>query len=68
MNTENNIQINTTSVSSSNSNNEVKKNKGYEYLNIIMYFKNGEEIFQKGLQFMDNLQHDKNSVLEYPYM
>ena len=65
MNTENNIQINTTSVSSSNVNNEEKKNEGYEYLNIIMYFKNDEEIFEKGLQFMDNLQDDRNSVLEY---
>ena len=56
---------NTTSVSSSNSNNEEKKNEGYEYLNIIMYFKNDDEIFEKGLQFMDNLQDDKSSVLEY---
>ena len=64
MTTENNIQINTTSVSSSNLNNEQKKNEGYEYLNIIMYFKNDEEIFEKGLQFMDNLQEDKNSILE----
>ena len=56
---------NATSVSSSNTNNEDKKNEGYEYLNIIMYFKNDEEIFEKGLQFMDNLQDDKNSILEY---
>ena len=62
---ENNIQINTTSVSSSNQNNEDKKNEGYEYLNIIMYFKNDEQIFEKGIQFMDNLQDDKNSILEY---
>ena len=69
MNTENNnnnnIQVNTTSVSSSNANNDEKKDDGYEYLNIIMYFKNDEEIFEKGIQFMDNLQDDKNSVLEY---
>ena len=58
-------QINTTSVSSSNTNNDEKKNEGYEYLNIIMYFKNDEQIFDKGLQFMDNLQDDKNSILEY---
>jgi hypothetical protein len=56
---------NTTSVSSSNANNEEKKNEGYEYLNVIMYFKNDDQIFEKGLQFMDNLQDDKNSVLEY---
>ncbi len=65
MNTDNNMQINTASVSSSNANNEENKNEGYEYLNIIMYFKNDEEIFEKGLQFMDNLQDDKNSLLEY---
>ena len=65
LNTENNMQINTTSVSSSNINNEEKKNEGYEYLNIIMYFKNDEQIFENGLQFMDNLQDDKNSILEY---
>ena len=59
------IENNVTSVSSSNINNEEKKNEGYEYLNIIMYFKNDEEIFEKGFQFMDNLQEDKNSILEY---
>ena len=58
-------QINTTSVSSSNTSNDDKKNEGYEYLNIIMYFKNDDQIFDKGLQFMDNLQDDKNSILEY---
>ena len=51
--------------SSSNSNKEEKKNEGYEYLSVIMYFKNDDQIFEKGLQFMDNLQDDKNSVLEY---
>ena len=61
----NSIQVNTTSVSSSSQNNEEKKNEGYEYLNIIMYFKSDEEIFEKGIQFMDNLQEDKNSILEY---
>ena len=61
-----NMQINITSISSANSNNnEDKKSEGYEYLNIIMYFKNDEDIFEKGLQFMDNLQDDKNSILEY---
>jgi hypothetical protein len=30
-----------------------------------MYFKNDEDIFEKGLTFIDNLQDDKNSILEY---
>ena len=64
-----NVQNNITSVSSGNANtninNEDTKNEGYEYLNIIMYFKNDEDIFEKGLTFIDNLQDDKNSILEY---
>ena len=62
---ENNMQINTTSVSSSNMNKEETKDDGYEYLNIIMYFKNDEDIFINGIQFIDNLEDDKNSILEY---
>ena len=58
-----NNKTNNNSVSSSN--NEENKNEDYEYINIIMYFKNDESIFEKGIQFMDNLQDDKNSVLEY---
>ena len=62
---ENNMQINTTSVSSSNMNKEETNNEGYEYLNVIMYFKNDEDIFINGIQFIDNLEDDKNSILEY---
>ena len=56
-------QNNKTNISSIS--NEDNKNEGYDYLNIIMYFKNDESIFEKGLQFIDDLQEDKNSVLEY---
>ena len=63
--TEGNIQMTSVSSSSGNGNNEEKKNEGYEYLNIIMYFKNDESIFEKGIQFMENIQEDKNSILEY---
>ena len=62
---ENNMQINTTSVSSSNMNKEETNNDGYEFLNVIMYFKNDEDIFINGIQFIDNLEDDKNSILEY---
>jgi hypothetical protein len=62
---ENSMQINTTSVSSSNMNKEETNNDGYEYLNVIMYFKNDEDIFVNGIQFIDNLEDDKNSILEY---
>ena len=62
---ENSMQINTTSVSSSNMSKEETNNDGYEYLNVIMYFKNDEDIFVNGIQFIDNLEDDKNSILEY---
>jgi hypothetical protein len=62
---ENNMQINTTSVSSSNMSKEETNNDGYEFLNVIMYFKNDEDIFINGIQFIDNLEDDKNSILEY---
>ena len=62
---ENSMTINTTSVSSSTMNKEETNNDGYEFLNVIMYFKNDEDIFMNGIQFIDNLQDDKNSILEY---
>ena len=36
-------------------------------MNVILYFKNDENIFNKGLFFIENLASDKDSVLEYKF-
>ena len=58
---ENQAQINI----GSKENIDDKKNEGNEYLNIIMFFQNDIQIYEKGINFIDYLQDDNNSVLEY---
>ena len=53
--------------SNSNNNAKEKKNNGIEYINVIMYFKNNENIFTKGMTFIEDLASDKDSVLEYKF-
>ena len=62
-------QDNTTSSISNKekSNENSKKNEGIEYVNVIMYFKNDENIFNKALTFIEDLASDKDSVLEYKF-
>ena len=60
---------NKASTFSNNENNDgnSKNNVGIEYVNVILYFKNDENIFNKGLFFIENLASDKDSVLEYKF-
>ena len=44
-----------------------KANIGNEYVNVILYFKNDENIFYNGLSFVEDLASDKDSVLEYKF-
>ena len=55
------------SISNLNNNQNSKKNLGVEYINVILYFKNDENIFTKGLSFIEDLAGDKESVLEYKF-
>ena len=57
---DNNINIDNNSTKS-------KKNLDIEYVNVIMYFKNDENIFSKGLSFIEELASDKDSILEYKF-
>ena len=63
-------QENTTQINSNMDNineNKKKNNIGVEYVNVILYFKNDENIFNKGLSFIEDLASDKDSVLEYKF-
>ena len=55
------------SISSTNNSGIIKKNLGVEYINVVLYFKNDENIFTKGLSFIEELAADKESVLEYKF-
>ena len=55
------------SISNANNVGTTKKNLGAEYINVILYFKNDENIFSKGLSFIEDLAGDKDSVLEYKF-
>ena len=55
------ISITETNIENNNKNNE----DYYEYINVIMYFKNDEKIFANGINFIDSLIDNKNSILEY---
>ena len=62
--------VNQTSENNSNSKNNSKQksnNNGIEYINVIMYFKNDENIFSKGMSFIEELASDKDSILEYKF-
>ena len=55
-------------ISNNENNNETQKsNIGVEYVNVILFFKNDENIFNKGLSFIEDLASDKDSVLEYKF-
>ena len=50
-----------------NANEKTSSNSGNEYVNVIVYFKNDENIFYNGLSFIEDLASDKDSVLEYKF-
>ena len=50
-----------------NNNTKSKKNLGVEYINVIMYIKNDENTFTKGMSFIEDLASDRDSVLEYKF-
>ena len=64
---QNSLENKTSSISNNDNNEKPKNNIGIEYVNVIMYFKNEENIFNKGLSFIEDLASDKDSVLEYKF-
>ena len=50
-----------------NNNPKTKKNLGVEYINVILYIKNDENIFSKAMSFIEDLASDRDSVLEYKF-
>ena len=61
---------NSSTLNSTNADNSItksKKNLGVEYINIIMYIKNDENIFTKAMSFIEDLASDHDSVLEYKF-
>ena len=50
-----------------NNNSKSKKNLGVEYINVIMYIKNDENIFTKCMSFIEDLASDRDSILEYKF-
>ena len=64
-NTEENYS--TSEPNSDNNNPKSKKNLGVEYINVILYIKNDENIFSKAMSFIEDLASDRDSVLEYKF-
>ena len=64
---QNSLENKTSSTSNSDNNEKYKNNSGTEYVNVIMYFKNDENIFNKGLTFIEDLASDKDSILDYKF-